>query len=58
MTADTISIEELRKAHRTVAQLLLMDRVYLPIFARIEGEIEARLREDDLLARARMVANG
>jgi len=58
MSADHITIEELRKAHHTVAQLVLIDRVYLPIFKRLNDEIAARELDADLIARARAVVNG
>lgn len=58
MSADHITIEELRKAHLTVAQLVLMDQVYLPIFKRLNDEIAARELDADLIARARAIVNG
>lgn len=58
MPADYVSIEELRKAHHTVAQLVLMDRVYMPIFKMLNDEIAARELDADLIARARAVVNG
>lgn len=58
MHSDQITLERLRKARHKVAQLVMIDRVYLPIFKRLEYEIENRLEEDDLIARARAIANG
>lgn len=58
MQSDQITLERLRKARHKVAQLVMIDRVYLPIFKRLEHEIENRLKEDDLIARARAIANG
>ena len=58
MSANNVSIEELRKAHHTVAQLVLMDRVYVPIFKRLIDEIAEWEVELDLVAQARAVVNG
>ncbi len=46
-------LERLKAARHKVAQLVLIDRVYLPIFERLESEIVALEMENDLLARAR-----
>ena len=58
MQTQHFTIEELRKAHQTVAQLVLDDKVYLPIFKRIKTEIEAKELEDDWMCEVRAVANG
>ena len=58
MPADYVSIEELRKAHHTVAQLVMIDHVYLPIFKRLKDEIAAKELEVDLIDEARAVVNG
>ena len=58
MPADHITIEELRKAHHTVAQLVLMDRVYLPIFKRLIDEIAAWELDADLIDQAKAVVIG
>ena len=58
MPADHITIEELRKAHHTVAQLVLMDRVYLPIFKRLLDEIAAWELDADLIDQAKAVVIG
>lgn len=58
MPLGDINIEELRKAYITVAQLVLMDRVYLPIVERLENEIATLEREENLIARARAAVNG
>lgn len=58
MPADDVSIEELRKAHHTVAQLVLIDHVYLPIFKRLKDEIAAKELEANLIEEARAVVNG
>ncbi|UVK39957.1 hypothetical protein LHFGNBLO_001372 [Mesorhizobium sp. AR10] len=49
----------LRKAHSTVAKLVIADPVYLPIFDRLEAEIattEAKLISGDPIAKARAIA--
>lgn len=46
-------LERLKAARHKVAQLVLIDRVYLPIFERLESEIVALEMDNDLLARAR-----
>lgn len=48
-------LQDLKDARHKVAQLVLMDRVYTPIFARIEREIAALEVEHDLVERARAV---
>ncbi len=51
-------IERLRRAHATLAKLVVADSVYVPTFLRLEAEIadaEAML-SGDVLARARAVA--
>ncbi|MGJ8590029.1 MAG: hypothetical protein ACSHXW_18100 [Yoonia sp.] len=55
---EPITIERLQKARHTVAQLVLMDRVYLPIFERLDAEIAAMEHEQTLLDRARAIVNG
>ncbi len=55
MSADFVTLEELIAARTKVAKLVLMDRVYLPIFARLEREIATLEAETDLIARARAV---
>ncbi len=46
-------LERLKAARLTVAQLVLIDRVYLPIFERLEKEIVALERDEKLMERAR-----
>ncbi|WP_407473636.1 hypothetical protein [Sulfitobacter sp. PM12] len=46
-------LERLKAARHKVAQLVLIDRVYLPIFERLESEIVALEVDNDMLARAR-----
>jgi hypothetical protein len=58
MPVDHITIEELRKAHHAVAQLVMIDHVYLPIFKRLKDEIAAKELEVDLIDEARAVVNG
>lgn len=55
---EPITIERLQKARHTVAQLVLMDRVYLPIFERLDAEIAAMEHEQALMDRARAIVNG
>lgn len=58
MLPRNITIERLQEARIKVAQLVLIDRVYLPIFERLENEIATRHHEDDLVARATAIVNG
>lgn len=58
MPVDHITIEELRKAHHTVAQLVMIDHVYPPIFKRLKDEIAAKELDADLIEEARAVVNG
>ncbi len=55
---SAFSKDDLKKAHRKVAQLVLIDRVYLPIFERLEMEVAAREHDEALFERAKAVANG
>jgi hypothetical protein len=48
-------MDELIECRHKVAQLVLMDKVYLPIFERLEREITALETERALLERARAV---
>lgn len=47
------NLERLKAARHKVAQLVIADRVYWPIFKRLESEITMLEVENDLLARAR-----
>ena len=58
MPAHNFTIEEITLERRKLAQLVLIDRAYLPIFERINQELEAMQREEDLLVRARAIVNG
>tara|TARA_R110000737_G_scaffold322678_1_gene335063 strand:+ start:3376 stop:3561 length:186 start_codon:yes stop_codon:yes gene_type:complete len=49
-------LERLSAAHHKVAQLVLIDPVYLPIFVRLEAEIVAAQTSSNTIARARAVA--
>lgn len=53
MKAD---LKSLQVAHRKVAALVLIDPVYLPIFERIEREIDMLNAESDVISRARAIA--
>ena len=48
-------LKDLKEARHKAAQLVLIDRVYAPQFARIEREIAALEAERDLMDRARAV---
>jgi hypothetical protein len=58
MSHDHISLDDIKEAHHKAAQLVLMDRVYLPIFDRLEREIAERENADSLFERAKAIANG
>lgn len=58
MQPEHITIERLLKARHTVAQLVLMNRVYLPIFERLDAEIAAMEHEQALMDRARAIVKG
>ena len=58
MSNDDVNIHELKKARRKIAELVMIDRVYLPIFERLENEIAARKRDEALFERAKAVVNG
>ncbi len=55
---SSAKLDRLRAAHAKVAQLVMMDIVYLPIFRRLEAELaaeEARTKNDAIAyARAAM----
>lgn len=46
-------LKRLKEAQHKVAQLVMTDRVYLPIFERLESEIIALEGSNDLVDRAR-----
>ncbi|UWR17589.1 hypothetical protein [Sulfitobacter pontiacus] len=46
-------LERLKAARLKIAQLVLIDRVYLPIFDRLEKEIVTLERDEKLMERAR-----
>jgi hypothetical protein len=48
-------LQDLIEARHKLAQLVLMDRVYAPVYQRVEHEIAALEAERDLIARARAV---
>lgn len=58
MSDDHFNIDELKEARRKVAELVMIDRVYLPVFERLENELAARERDEDLFERAKAVVNG
>ncbi|UVC11196.1 hypothetical protein IHQ71_11825 [Rhizobium sp. TH2] len=49
------TLERLKAARVTVAQLLEEDPIYAPIFIRLENEIAAEEAKGDPLARARAI---
>ena len=51
--SDEQLLKDLKAARHKAAQLVLMDRVYTPQFARIEREIAATQAERALLGRAK-----
>lgn len=51
-------LERWKAARHKAAQLVLMDRVYAPQFARIEREIAAIEAERALMDRARAIIDG
>ncbi len=50
------NIERLRAAYTKVANLIIHDPVYVPIFLRLEAEIAVAEVEGDVISRARAVA--
>jgi hypothetical protein len=46
-------LKRLKKAHLKVAELVITDRIYSPIFDRLESEIIAHKNQSDLVERAR-----
>ncbi len=58
MPDHEITIQEIKDAHHKLAQLVMIDRVYLPVFERLENELKMREKADCLYERARAVANG
>jgi hypothetical protein len=53
---DRTELVRLRAAHIFLAELMLADPVYAPIFERIEAEITAATKSNELIERARAVA--
>lgn len=53
--APDITLADLRRYHRIAAEMVIMDRVYLPIFLRLERELAARDEEAAALDRARQI---
>lgn len=51
-----VSLEELYQARQTAAECVMIDEKYLPIFERVEREIEAREEKMKTLARAQAAA--
>lgn len=53
--AATPSLERVEAALADVAELLLTDARYLPIFERLSEEREVMLRQEDAMSRARAI---
>lgn len=53
-----VTVARLERALETVAVLLIEDQVYLPIFERLEAELEDARRTASTLDRARKIARG
>lgn len=53
---DTVTIEDLRAAYMTAAKVASVDPVYLPIFIRMEHELESRAGQNSVLDRVRNIA--
>lgn len=51
-------LERLKAARQKVAQLVLIDRVYLPVFERLEREITAAELEEQMIASAKKLVRG
>lgn len=49
-------IERLRAAHATVAKLVALDPVYVPVFERLDAELSAQEASEDIIAKARAIA--
>ncbi|WP_136057626.1 hypothetical protein [Candidatus Halocynthiibacter alkanivorans] len=49
----SVDLENLRKAHRRVAVLVVRNLAYAPIFERLEREIAMLEAEGDVISRAR-----
>lgn len=57
MSSD-VTLNELNHMHRMIAELVLADPVYLPIFERIEHELATWRSRDDAIERARALLVG
>ena len=51
-----ISVDRLARLHAALAELACVDPVYLPIFARIDAELELARMAADPVAKARALA--
>lgn len=51
----SVTIARLKDARRKVAELLVADRIYAPLFLRLAQEIAALETENDAVARARAI---
>ncbi|MAN15050.1 MAG: hypothetical protein CL945_10345 [Dinoroseobacter sp.] len=57
MMSTTTDLNRWKAARHTAAQLVLMDRIYAPIFERVEREIAALEAEQELVERARAIVH-
>lgn len=53
----SVDLEKLKAARSKAAALVIEDRVYLPVFERIEREIALLEKQDDIVQRAKVFAN-
>lgn len=53
----TVSDKRLNKALLDVATLSVKDPAYLPLFERLQAEVDARQNQTDALTRARLLAS-
>lgn len=56
MRTDHVSVSELKLRLRIVAKLVRHDQIYLPIFERLEREIEAAARQNSVMERVLALA--
>ncbi|MFT5651680.1 MAG: hypothetical protein ACI9TZ_003176 [Yoonia sp.] len=58
MPSSNITLAEIKEAHHKAAQLVMIDRAYLPLFDRLEREIADHKKARSLFDRAKAIANG
>ncbi|PQO24828.1 hypothetical protein C2I36_00420 [Rhodobacteraceae bacterium WD3A24] len=52
----TVDIKRIEAALEKVAQLVVADAVYLPVFERLEEELKIARARDDVFSRAKAIA--